>query len=146
MLGNKIIIQHIGRLDFKCPPSANDYIYNYRVTKQIGKDTEIIREIFCDIDLTRIDEDEEYAYAVANELLSQNNMDLSKANNYLGELDVPPKDLNDGQEKFAPGLYTYKIPGLKRNPLALYFDGTKIEAIQAYNQKLEKEQKEDEIR
>lgn len=146
MFGHKITIQHIGRLDFNCPPSANDYIYKYRVTKQMGKDTQIVREIFSNIDLNRIDENPEYAYAVANEILSENNMDLSMANDYLGELDVPPKGLEDGKELFQPGLYTYKIPGLKRNPLALYFDGTKIEAIRAYNKKLEKDQKEDEIR
>ena len=75
-------------------------------------------------------------------------MDLSKADDYIGELDVPPEGLEDGKEFFQPGLYAYKIPGLKRNPLALYFDGTKIEAIRAYNKKLEKEeaQKEDEVR
>ena len=146
MFGDKITIQHIGKLSFSCRPSADDYIYRYCVTKQMGKDSQIVRKIFSDIDLNRIDEDPEYAYAVANELLSQNNMDLSKADDYIGELDVPPEGLEDGKEIFQPGLYTYKIPDLKRNPLALYFDGTKIEAIRAYNKKLEKEQKEDEVR
>ena len=146
ILGHKIEIHHIGRLKFKCRPSADGYIDKFQVTKQMGKDTVIVREIFSNIDLNRIDEDPEYAYVVANELLSQNNMDLSKADDYIGELDVPPKGLEDGKEIFQSGLYAYKIPGLKRNPLALYFDGTKIEAIRAYNKKLEKEQKEDEVR
>ena len=100
ILGHEIEIHHMGRLKFKCPPSADGYIDKFQVTKQIGKDTVIVREIFSNIDLNRIDEDPEYAYVVANELLSQNNMDLSKADDYIGELDVPPKGLEDGKEIF----------------------------------------------
>lgn len=131
LFGNTISIHHIGRLDYKCDPSSDDYIHAFCISKRLN--SEIIMEprlLFSNIDINMLD-NLDYRNAVANTLLSNNNIELSQADDYIGEIDPPNKknaSMADGQEKFESEFYTYKIPD---SNYALVFDGTKIEAVRA---------------
>lgn len=134
--GNPMSIKHIGTLEYETLAS-DEYIFKFRVCRQInGVDTEP-QEVFSNIDLNRILEEKEYYYAVVGELLSNNNIDLSFADSYVGEIsgtDGSPLKIEqeyfdkDPQKDKVYG-YTYRI---SKN-FALVYDGEKIEAIRAYN-------------
>lgn len=134
--GNKISVHHIGRLQYSTYPSADNYIYKFRICKYGEDDSIIMHEVYSDIDLSRVDEDPDYAYAIANILLSSNNIDFSKAYGYVGELCESPTDLEDGTEKIVHGIYSYKIPN---SQYSLVFDGERIQALRAYNEEQEKQ-------
>lgn len=135
--GITISIQNIGSLKYKSGPFIDDYISAFRVSKYDGD--KMIMEpkiLFSNISMINLDEPD-YKNTVANTLLSDNNIDLSHVNGYIGELDmIVNSNLKDGEEKFDPGFYTYKIPC---SQYSLTFDGEKIEAVRAYKEEVEKE-------
>lgn len=134
--GNTISIQPIGRIEYSCDPSFDDYMYAYRISKHL--DDEIIMEpqtLFSIIHMGRLD-DPDYKNAVANTLLSDNNIELSHTCGFVGELDIiENSSLSDGEEKFDGGFYTYKIPGSK---YTLIYEDAKIEATKAFREEQEK--------
>lgn len=134
--GTTISIQHIGRIEYSCNPSFDDYMYAYRISKH--SDEEIIMEpqtLFSIIHMGRLD-DPDYKNAVANTLLSDNNIELSHTCGFVGELDIiENSSLSDGEEKFDGGFYTYKIPGSK---YTLIYEDSKIEAAKAFREEQEK--------
>lgn len=145
LLGNTISIHYVGHLDYKCDPSSNDYIDAFLVSKKL--DDEMImnpRILFSNIDMNKLN-DPDYESAVANTLLSSNNIELSQADGYIGELNIiENSSLLGGEEKFDPGFYTYKISG---STYSLVFEDAKIEAAKACKeqgllqaQKIDKEQ------
>lgn len=134
--GNTISIQPIGRIEYSCNPSLDDYIYAYKISKHL--DNEIIMEpqtLFSIIHMGRLD-DPDYKNAVANTLLSDNNIELSHTCGFVGELAIiKNSSLSDGEEKFDSGFYNYKIPGSK---YTLIYEDAKIEAAKAYSEEQEK--------
>lgn len=133
LLGNTISIHHIGRLDYKCDPSSNNYISMFRVSKHV-KDEMIMDPcvVFSNIDMNMLD-DQSYREVIANTLLSKDNIELSQADGYIGEIHSQ-STLNVGEEKFVPGFYTYQASP----EYALVYDGEKIEAVKAYKEELDK--------
>lgn len=135
--GNPISIQHIGKLTYNTLAS-NEYIYKYRIQRQLNGVYSEPKEVFSNIDLNRVLDEKEYYYAVIGEILSNNNIDLSFADGYIGELyGTEGSPLEIGQEYFDKDPqkdkvygYTYRI---SKN-WSMVYDGEKIEAIRAYNQ------------
>lgn len=126
LLGETISIHYIGRLDYKCSPSANNYISTYIVSKHI-KDEMVMEPcvLFSNIDMNLLD-NPDYKDTVANTLLSKNNIELSHAGGYIGEIH-PQSTLKPGSEQFSSEFYTYQISP----KYALVYDGEKIEAVKA---------------
>lgn len=153
-LGTKISIHHIGRLGYTCKPSSNEYIYKFHVIKQANDSNPISYEVFSNIDLNRCLEDSSYANIVSNTLLSNNNIELSKADGYIGELSTTTdsdEQLKVGEEKIIEEVtkvseneklkrYKYRYQITKND--ALEYMGDKIEAIRAYKQQ-EQEKSQD---
>lgn len=126
-LSSEIIsIQYIGDLDYKCAPSADDYISMFIVSKRVNG--EILmdpRVLFSNIDMNMLN-DPGYKDAVVNTLLSKNNVELSHACGYIGEIH-PQSTLEPGKEQFSSEFYTYQAS----TEYALVYDGVKIEAARA---------------
>lgn len=142
LLGNTISIHHVGRLDYKCSPSSDNYISMFRISKH-AKDEMIMEPcvVFSNINMNMLD-DPSYREVITNTLLSNNNIELSHADGYIGEIHSQ-STLNVGEEKFVPGFYTYQASP----EYALVYDGEKIEAVKAYKKELAKaikEKKDDE--
>lgn len=130
LLGETISIHYIGLLDYKCNPSANNYINTYIVSKHV-KDEMVMepRVLFSNIDMNLLD-NPDYKDTVANTLLSKNNIEFSHADGYIGEIH-PQSTLKPGSEQFSSEFYTYQISP----KYALVYDGEKIEAVkEAQNQ------------
>lgn len=133
LLGNTISIQPVGCLDYRCAPSANNYISMFRVSKHLEDEMIMAPHIlFSNIDMDMLD-DPSYRDAVANTLLSTNNIELSQADGYVGEIHSQ-STLDVGKEEFVDGFYTYQVSPR----YALVYDGEKIEAVKAYKEELEK--------
>lgn len=126
LLGETISIHYIGLLDYKCNPSANNYINTYIVSKHV-KDEMVMepRVLFSNIDMNLLD-NPDYKDTVANTLLSKNNIEFSHACGYIGEIH-PQSTLEPGKEQFSSGFYTYQAS----TEYALVYDGVKIEAARA---------------
>lgn len=136
LLGDTIHIHNIGRIEYKCNPSGDNYIYAYRVSKHSDKEILMTpRVVFSNINVSMLD-NSEYRSAVANILLSKNNIELSQVGGYIGEISLQ-STLNVGEEKSEPGFYTYQVSP----KYALVYDGEKIEAVQAYQKENEKTEK-----
>lgn len=125
--GNPIHIQFMGWLAYKTR-SSNEYIFKHRITKTIDGSEEIY-EKFSNIDIFALNHNKELCDIVVSELLSDENLNRSNADDYIGEI-YKQKSLEPGNQKFDSGFYTYQI-----NPsYALVYNGERIEAIRAYKQ------------
>ena len=105
--GNSITIQRIGNLDFTTFNGVKDYISKYRVTRGDGS----IVEVYSNIVFPQMD-DPMYRQAVLYELLSRNNIELSKAGGYVGEivkLTEGDKSLQIGNTRETTLNYLYRI-------------------------------------
>ena len=148
--GNPMYIDCIGRLTYNTTAS-NEYIYKFRVYKEINGVATEQQKVFSNIDLNRVLEEKDYYYAVVGEILSSNNIDLSFADGYIGELSgTQGSPLKIDEEYFDKDPlkdkvygYTYRI---SKN-WALVYDCERIEAIRAYNQEQAKKKaiKQEEI-
>jgi len=129
--GVAVTIQHIGTL-FYDTNSSDEFIYKYRVEKHLSADEKKTYEIFSTIDLNKFDEDLEYQHFILQELLSENNLEFSNAKGYVGELrntSKSPRQLKVGTELEDDDYYRYQVS----SKYSLEYDGTVIEAINAYN-------------
>ena len=126
-----IHIEYIGFLHYYTG-NNDDYIYKYRIYRNVNN-VKKIYEVFSNLDRNQLEGDKERCHVVFTELLSQNNLENSFANGYIGEV-TTPKDsetpLKVGEEITIPGFYKYQAT----ENYAIEFDGTIIEAIQKYNQ------------
>jgi len=145
--GEPMTIQLIGTLKYHTR-SSNEYLNKYRISKQInGTLTEI--EVFSNIDVNQLLEDKNYYYAVLQDLLSDNNIELSFADSYIGEItgvEGSRRQLKVGEESFDKDLENGKIYGYKyqiSQKYALIYDGERLEAIRTYN-KIQEKKKESE--
>lgn len=139
--GNTITIEHIGTLEYDTL-SSNEYICQYRITKQTSQNNSKTYDVFSYIDLNALNEDENYRKAVIENLLSDNNIEFSNANGYIGKINnttESQKQLNVGEEIDDTSYYRYQISP----EYALEYDGERIEAIKTYNRQQERQKGED---
>lgn len=108
--GKEISIQEIGRLHFKEWNGIGNGVSKYRVMRRFGQDVYQENEIFSNIRIVMM-EDPEYREAVLEELLSRNNIQLSKTGGYVGEITELPtsEGMKTGSEKVVAGDYFYKV-------------------------------------
>lgn len=138
-LSTAITIQHIGTLEYDTL-SSNEYISQYRITKQTAPNDLKTYDVFSYIDLNAFKENEKYRNAVIENLLSDNNLEFSNANGYIGKINATSQSetqLNIGEQIDDEGYYRYQIS----SEYALEYDGEKIEAIRAYSKQQEKVEK-----
>ena len=139
--GNNISIQHIGTLSYSTR-SSDEYIFKFRISRWSYDENEKTFDVFSNIDLNKLKEDAEYCNVVVQELLSENNIDFSNADGYIGEISDTTgasEQLRVGEQKDIPGFYRYQIS----STYALEYNGERIEAIRAYKQ--QENQKEEEL-
>lgn len=142
LLGNTISIQQIGRLYYSTA-SAQEYINKYRIIRYEKGNALPHVDVYSEIDLTSLSYDDrfsEYYLAVANQLLSKENIEKSNARGYIGKIITTTgfqNKLTPSQEKSELG----NITGLLYNSTyqispntALYYDCEPFEAISAYLQ------------
>ena len=143
--GNTISIQYLDTIIYKTG-EIGEYINQYEITRYIGEKKLPPVKVYTEIDFSRLSADEkhsEYYRAVANHLLSVENIQYSNANGYIGGLTAADTGLKVGEERFEKennnnfSSYTYQISSQQ----ALYFNRIEKEAVMSY---LEKEQKRDE--
>lgn len=134
--GTTITIEHIGTLEYDTL-STNEYLYQYRITKQTSQNVQRTYNVFSYIDLNAFNEDKNYRRAVIENLLTDNNIEFSNANGYIGKINnttQSPKQLNVGEQIDDASYYRYQISA----EYSLEYDGERIEAIRAYNRQQEK--------
>lgn len=108
--GKEVSIQEIGKLYFEEWNGVKSSVSKYRVIKQLAEGAHQTSEVFSNIKIIEM-EDPEYREAVLGELLSKNNIELSKTGGYVGEItDVPTSErLKVGGEKIIAGDYFYRV-------------------------------------
>jgi len=126
--GNPIHIQLMGYLFYRTP-SSPESICKFSITRTIDADTQEQFEVFSNFSIREMKSNKEYHYLVVNELLSEKNVKLSNADNYIGEIEKT-SFFKPGFEKTENGIRTYQM---SRN-YALTFNGERIEAIRTNNQ------------
>ena len=134
-LATAITIQHIGNLHYDTL-SSNESICQYRVQKHLSPDDIKTYEVFSYIDLNAFNDDIEYQTLVLRDLLSDNNIEFSNANGYIGQVrntSQSKKQLKVGEELDSDDYYRYQIS----QKYSLEYNGERIEAIQKYERQQE---------
>lgn len=110
-------------------------IDKYTITKKIDDNYSQNYDVFSHIDFLKLEKDPKYKQAVLNELLSINNIELSNAGGYIGEIEDTrhqPRKLEIGEQFDNPhGFYTYQIS----RDFALVYDYMPLTAVILYNEK-----------
>lgn len=135
--GETISIQLLGRLEYlSAKIAAPDYVNKYRVSIPGFNEDMTTYDVFTVIDMNMATDPKhsDYTSAVVDTLLNRNNIELSNANGYIGEI-TPGSYLDVNAEKFDLGFYTYQISEKQ----ALVFEGEKIGAIKAFTQEHDKQ-------
>lgn len=146
--GRTVIIQPIGTLLYKTAFGIDSYLNQYRVMKQTLGNTGLnenyrVDEVFSNISIPTMMEDEEYKKAVLDELLSENNIDLSRTGKYIGSIvknDVNTSNMKIGEEDISNEFYGYKI----NDKYAIQYQNEDASAVLAYTEQQEKEKDEGE--
>ena len=146
--GNRILIKYLDTINYQTG-ITEEYIKIYKITRYVGEKQLPHTYVYTELDFPRLspdDKNSEYYRAVANHLLSIENIEHSNANGYIGELvdvSTAKNGLKVGEERFETesndrfSSYTYQISPNE----ALYFDRIKKEAVKIY---LEREKKREE--
>lgn len=107
-------------------------IDQFRITKKTNDNQFENYEIFSQIDFSKLKEDKTYKQVVLQELLSQNNIELSNAGGYIGEIvnaKAQHNNLKVGEQRNNPhGFYTYQIS----SNYALVYDALPLTAVMSY--------------
>lgn len=109
--GKKVSIQGIGRLVFRHWNGLGDELSKYKITRQLNGDIYQVNEVISNIIIAQMD-NPKYREAVLEELLSRNNIQLSKAGGYIGEIEnvtIKDKDFTEGSERTISGDDYYRI-------------------------------------
>ena len=139
-LATAITIQHIGNLYYDTL-SSNESICQYRIQKHLSPDDIKSYEVFSYIDLNAFNDDIEYQTAILRNLLSDNNIEFSNANGYIGQIrntSQSKQQLKVGEELDSDGYYRYQISP----KYSLEYDGARIDAMQTYQQQQERATKQ----
>lgn len=131
---NEIDIQEVGRLTYKEWNGTIAQINKYRILLKISKDEKIERDVFTNINFFQMD-DPEYRFAVLSELLSHNNIELSNAGGYIGEI----RNVPDNSEKFEiesereySRNYEYRV----NEKYMLVYDSAELDAVMRYHNRV----------
>lgn len=111
MEGNELSIMPIGELHYKAWNGLRNQITKYRITRKIEEGLYTTYEVYTNISIARM-EDLEYREVVLNELLGQNNIELSNAGGYIGRIirsNRVGSNFKVGEQKEIAGDYFYKI-------------------------------------
>lgn len=136
--GNEIIIEEIGVLHMQQWNGVRSHVNKYRVQKQADNGSVDIKEVYSCISIFDM-EDPKYQRAVLEELLSQNNIMLSNASGYIGEISDTPESMKGKEgkhEKMIDGMYYYKV----NDEYSLRYDGADLSAV-VLHEKYESTQK-----
>ena len=109
--GKKVTIQEIGRLIFKEWNGLKSSLSEYKITRQLNGQTYQRDNVFSNIRIIMMDHPE-YREAVLGELLSRNNIELSKAGGYVGQIEdvtIGDREFKEGSEITADNDYFYKV-------------------------------------
>lgn len=134
---SKITIQPIGKIGYINMFKDEKYVMKYRVTRKLDENNYDTFEVFSNIDISRLD-DEEYSSAIVNELLSENNIQLSGTGGYIGTIVDENNKL--GLQTEDGSHYRYQVS--KHH--ALEFDGEDLSAVISLEKGLNKSHKKPE--
>lgn len=127
--GMKITIQKVGTLHYKTTFGITKDISQYRITREInGKQYQV--KVFTNIAIFKLD-NEKYKAAVLNELLSEENIQLSNADGYIGTIEDSDISLEKGEEEKEMFRYAYKID----DTYSIVYDAEDLSAVGLYKQK-----------
>lgn len=105
--GETIKIKCIGELNYKTQLGEESYITKYKVTRPIAGNKAETFEVYSNINMPQMSNNDEYKEMVLNELLSENNIRLSNANGYLGVI-TEDHSMDVGEEQKSRIRYKYK--------------------------------------
>lgn len=136
-----IKIKQVGTLKYKTL-SSTESVDQFQIVQTSEDGSEYEATIFSHIDLNRLnpvrnpeDFDHEYCDAVLGELLSRNNLELSQAGGYVGEIKETqrsPFQLKPGAQRVTEEkFYRYQIS----EKHALVFDPQDLSAVVSYSKK-----------
>lgn len=134
--GGTISITHTGTLSY-VPLIVRESIDEYSIEKTLSDSSVQQYTVYSHIDLNRLKEDSftEYRQIVVDELLSQNNIELSNAGGYVGKVIDTPEPLKglepdkEKKEKFSNGFYRYQY----NKHMALEFDSQELSAVKIFS-------------
>lgn len=130
-LGNTITVEQTGQLVYSTLSVSNESVKSYRYTKtNNGSTIQDFPMLFSNIDINLLNENKDYRNAVLGELFSKNNLKLSNAGGYIGEIIVPQTPLSVGaQRQDESKFYRYQISP----KYALEFDPQNLSAAVNYS-------------
>lgn len=131
--GDRMKIQPVGEINYKNAVGTEKYVTKYIVTRETIGNKEETFEVYSNINLILMDQSDEYREIVLNELLSKNNIELSNANGYIGEIEED-HDMDFGEEDKKEGSYKYKA-----SPnYMLTYDSEDLSAVTTYEKDRQK--------
>lgn len=122
-LGRKITIKPIGALGYENALKTRSNCTKYLITKQGTEKSADEYEVYSEINFQLLSSNEEYRRAVTNELLSDRNIKLSKANGYIGKIEQAQGEL--AKEKLTSQDYIYQVS----DNFALHYDAEELSAV-----------------
>lgn len=133
--GTQIQITHTGSLTYATLSVSNESIQKYRIIRQLSESESQEYDVFSYIDLNEFEKNKEYRDAVLNELLSENNIELSNVHGYIGSIvntSGSNQPLSVGEEsKNIYGFYKYQVSP----KYALEFDTQDLSAVVDFSRK-----------
>lgn len=133
----KVTVKPIGTLYYKEGTIEND-VTHYEVTFGEG-DSKRSYQVFSEINFNKLtNEGGEYKELVTEDLLSENNINLSNAGNYIGTIrynPISPNNLRGAEQKDTNG-YSYQA-GVSYE---LYYDAAALTAATCYTRRKEEEE------
>lgn len=130
--GYQVIIEEIGSLYMEQWSGLKTSIPKYRIQRQVGEKEWATSEIYSHIIIFDMD-NPDYRSAVLEELLSERNITLSKANGYVGEIEQTQSTMrgkNAESESMISDMYFYKI----NDKYSLKYEPADLSAVILYEQ------------
>lgn len=114
----KVIIKRIGELQYTNFLNIRSYLHEYFVIRQDGEGkTKEAENVFTDISIAKMEDDEEYKQIVLGELLSSTNLHLRNSHHYVGEV-KETESTNQNSPKYEivylPESYTAVVENEKQ--------------------------------
>ena len=114
----KVTIKRIGKLQYINFLNAQSYLHEYFVIRQDGEGkTKEAENVFTDISIAKMEDDEEYKQIVLGELLSSTNLHLRNSHHYVGEV-TEAEGTNQNSPKYEivylPESYTAVVENEKQ--------------------------------